>query len=98
MPQSRNGLPGAVSLPRAPPPGGGVRRLTDVASSRISATAGGLNADTLSDGTISVGDRLLPDFPAERARLRAVKLPACLSRGLSVPRGRIFRKIGRAHV
>src|ERR1019366_2810406 len=45
------------------------------------------------DGTISVGDRLLPDFPAERARLRAVKLPACLSRGLSVPRGRIFRRV-----
>jgi hypothetical protein len=27
----------------------------------------GLNADILSDGTISVGDRLLPDFSAERA-------------------------------
>jgi hypothetical protein len=27
----------------------------------------GLNADILSDGTIFVGDRLLPDFSAERA-------------------------------
>jgi MOSC domain-containing protein YiiM len=29
---------------------------------------GGLNADILSDGTISVDDRLLSDFSAERAR------------------------------
>jgi hypothetical protein len=58
------------SPPRSPAPAtdqAARLRTHIICPSGLYRAAGGLNADILSDGTISVGDRLLPDFPAERA-------------------------------